>query len=117
MPARSPSAFHVLCRLIQPAPGDAPAKAARVCAANSAALREHFYALTRALLEPLQPFCMPVEAEPGSAASPLASFSHSAFLESLSSKSLPPTLLERFPSQVAHVPESHASHTFAARYP
>ena len=87
-------------RLIQPAAGEAPAKAARVCAANSTALREHFYALTNAFLEPLLPFCLPQEPEPGSPASPLASFSHATFLEGLDRKRIPSLLLERFASQV-----------------
>ena len=82
-------------------------KAARVSAANSAALRKHFLALTSALLEPLLPFAEPgggVVAGGTGPPSPLASFSHAAFLDSLARARIPPCLLERFPSQVSAPP-------------
>ncbi|KAK9805887.1 hypothetical protein WJX73_001357 [Symbiochloris irregularis] len=109
---------QLLDRLVQPEEDEAPAKAARIRAANSSALRKHFLALTQALLEPLLPFCSPPTAAPAAPAStaqngdgssrppsPLASFSHAAFLEGLQAnkKQISHVLLERFPSRAACV--------------
>lgn len=85
---------------MQPAANEAPAKAARICAANSAALRQHFTALTSAFLDPLLPFCTPPASEGDAPASPLASFSHAAFLDGLDRRKLAAALMERFSSQV-----------------
>lgn len=93
----------LLDRLVQPAANEAPAKAARICAANSAALRQHFTALTSAFLDPLLPFCTPPASEGDAPASPLASFSHAAFLDGLDRRKLAAALMERFSSQAACV--------------
>ena len=52
---------------------DSSAKAARAAAANSAALRRHFAALTTALLAPLLPFMEPAPPPAGDAPIPLGS--------------------------------------------
>ena len=78
-------------------------------AANSGALREHFGALTAALLTPFAAFWQPTPPPPGSGPVPtcgpphLPPFSHADFLESLAAPqaAFPQILLDRFVNQVA----------------
>ncbi|KAK9831905.1 hypothetical protein WJX81_007718 [Elliptochloris bilobata] len=97
----------LLERMVPSTERDSSAKAA--AAANTAALRRHFAALTAALLAPFAPYLEPAPPPPGNAPVPLGgpphlpAFSHAAFLEALPRAALSLVLTERFASQAALV--------------
>jgi hypothetical protein len=98
--------FGAIARLLKPDRTYTAARAARVSAANSAAIRQHFGELTCALLAPFAAFWQPTPPPPGTGLVPiqgpphLPPFSHADFLDGLSQSRFPPVLLERFPNQV-----------------